>query len=576
MEKFEEYALTHPTEQKYELPTMIRIGTYKSATVEMPALLPFEEMNGLCFETNQQTRNQALRQMQYIALSLLKQVKPELLSITFVDIGLDNNFSMLNSLKEHNIKFVTKGDSLLSEIERLYKTAHDISTNYLCGEYVNLQEYNDNNSDYKAPYNILFIANFPKKFSEEEINAINMLIDDGGIKCGIQVIMNLDKAFYPEKDNANQKRIAKLDALVTQMVHLDCTNLPKAKCNFNSKAIYDFFAKSNFEFETYPQDKIDELRKDLMQKFREQDNQPQNFLTIPIGRKGRDEICFEMGERADVYHGMLAGVTRTGKSTLLNNIITSIADRYSPDEMRLYLLDYKGGVEFQIYENHPNVELLLLDNSKLDIGVESLKLFKKEIDDRMKLFRQPSIKASTINEYNKKAPDRLPRMLMIIDEVQQLFTSGYQIKKEVNDLFKYIVKQGGAFGVHLLFSSQTFYDCGIADDALSNMRLRISYRLASGTDCRAIMKDGENDEPLRLQKYHLVYNTEYGRADGNIIVKADNFEKDNIIPLLEQAAEKHKGYKPFERKIYDGMEEIAEIEQNDNNKNKYGKEYFGF
>jgi len=567
-----------PTEQKDELPTLIRIGNYKRGTANEPIMLPLGAMKGLCFETNKQTCADALRQMQYIALSLLKQVKPELLNITFVDIGLDNNFPMLNSLKELNVKFVMKEESLKYEIEKLYKTAHNIATNYLCGEYANLQEYNDNNPDYKAPYNILFIANFPKKFSEEEVNAINMLIDEGGIKCGVQVIMNLDKEFYPENDNSNKKRIDKLDTLAKRMVYLDCTNLPKSTCNFDNKTIRDIFAKYDFEFEKYPQEEINKLKNNLIQKLREQDNQPQNFLSIPIGRYGRDEIYFEMGERADAYHGMLSGVTRTGKSTLLNNIITSIADRYSPDEMRLYLLDYKGGVEFQIYENHPNVELLLLDNSKLEVGVESLKQFKKEIDNRMKLFRQPSIKVATINEYNKKTSDKLPRMLMIIDEVQQLFTSDHQIKREVNELFKYIVKQGGAFGVHLLFSSQTFYDCGIADDALSNMRLRISYRLASGADCRAIMKDGDNDEPLRLPKYHLVYNTEYGRADGNIIVKANNFEKENIIPLLEQAAEKHKGYKPFKKKIYDEIEETAEIEQNDSNNknNKYDAKYFGF
>jgi DNA segregation ATPase FtsK/SpoIIIE-like protein len=282
-----------------------------------------------------------------------------------------------------------------------------------------------------------------------------------------------------------------------------------------------------------------------------------------------------MGQKAGVYHGFIAGQSGSGKTTLLNNIIASIAKQYSPDEIRLYLLDYKQGIEFQIFEKHPNVELLLLDNTNFDVGIKSLEKFNDEINKRAKLFLE--YKARSIDEYNKKVLDKekMPRMLMIIDEVQQLFMSDYKIKRAVNDLFKEIVKQGGAFGIHLFFSSQTYTECDIAPDALSNMKLRISYRLANGNDCRAIM-GRDNEEPLNLPRFHLVYNTEYGRKDGNITVKEDDFEKENIKKKKKKSAEKHKGYKPLEKKIYDGMEETIEIEQNDNKNNKYDKEYFGF
>ena len=128
------------------------------------------------------------------------------------------------------------------------------------------------------------------------------------------------------------------------------------------------------------------------------------------------------------------------------------------------------------------------------------------------------------------------------------------------------MKQGGAFGIHLLFSSQTFQNCDIAPDTLSNMRLRISYRLAYGVDCRAILS-GDNDEPLYLERFQLVYNTEYGRKDGNIIVKADNFERGNIIPLLKKATEKHKGCKQFKKKIITEEDNSNEEETNQKNNN---------
>jgi len=570
--QFEEFELTHPTEQKDEFLAMIRVGNYKGNAICIPAMLPFEEMNGLCFETNQQTRADALRQMQYIALSLLKQVKPELLNITFVDIGIKNNFSMLHSLKEqYKIKFINDRDNLQREIEMISKKARDVST--YCS---NLKEYN-RETEHKEPYHILFIANFPNKFSEEEINSVSELISECA-NYGIYVVMNLDKEFYPEKDNYNQKRFAKLYALPTQMVYLDCTKLPKATLsNFNNKTLHDFFAKYNFEFETYPQDNVTELITTLNQSVEKQSKQPDNFLYVPIGRSGSKTIYLEMGQKAGVYHGFIAGQSGSGKTTLLNNIIATIAEQYSPDEMRLYLLDYKQGIEFQIFKNHPNVELLLLDNTNFKVGVKSLEKFNDEINKRAKLFLE--YKARSIDEYNKKVLDKekMPRMLMIIDEVQQLFIHDWEMNKRVNDLVKQIAKQGRAYGIHMLFSSQSYMDCKIADDTLSQMALRIAYSLANRKECWAILGSG-NDAPTKLDisEYKAIYNSKNGDEEANITVKMDDFDIEIIESLLEKAAEKHKGCKPFEKKIYDGIEETIEIEQNDNNKNKYGKDYFGF
>ena len=534
-----------PNEQKNELPSLIRIGSYQRKPANVPVLLPFDGMNGLCIETNELTRDKALEQIQYIALSLLKQVSPDVLHLTFVDIGANTNFRMLHSLNdEHPIKFITDRNELKRETDALFETVRYISTKCLGADYSDLKAYNSD-TDYQEPYRILFIANFPKEFREDEINAICTLINEC-TKNGIQVIMNMDIAFFPE-ESYNKNCFNKLYALSKQMAYLDVTK-PKATLNnFDNKTIHDFFTKYPFEFETHKRENIKTLIDTLNQMQAKKCTLPENFLSVKIGRSGRDNIYFEMGEKADVYHGLIAGASRTGKSTLMNNIITSIADKYSPDEMRLYLLDYKEGVEFQIYVNHPNAELVLLDNSNFAVGLDTLIQFRNEINKRSKLFKDLSPKISNINEYNRIATDKLPRMLMIIDEVQQLFTN-WQSSREVNPLVKDIARLGGAFGIHLLFSSQSYVDSNIAPDALSQMKLRISYRLANGSECRAIL-GSDNDAPLRLERYQLVYNTNFGRKDDNVIVKADNFERENVIPLLQKATEKHKGYKPFAQEI---------------------------
>jgi hypothetical protein len=577
---FEEFSLIYPAKQQTELPGMIRIGDFQRKTAKAPVVLPIDILNGLCFETNPKMQDGALRQMQYMALSLIKQVSPDVLNIAFVDIGLNTNFPILHSLNLPNIKFITNRENLKREIDTLFETARYISTKCLGGEFANLREYNKQ-ATYKEPYNILFIANFPKEFREEEINGISMLINEGA-KCGIQVIMNLDKTYFPDVNSYNQSHFARLYDLEKQMTCIDCTK-PMAKLNnFNVKVIQDWFAKYPFGFETYSQKDLSKLIDSINTTTDEQDAPFTNFISIPIGRSGREEVNFEMGEKADVYHGLIAGASRSGKSTLLNNIITTIAENYSPDELRLYLLDYKEGVEFQIYENHPNVELLLLDNSNFSVGVDALKQFRDEINKRSKLFKELSPAISNINEYNKKATGKIPRMLLIIDEVQQLFLN-YQSSREVNPLVKDIARLGGAFGIHLLFCSQSYLNTQIAEDALSQMSLRISYRLANGQECRAIL-GRDNEAPIKLERFQMVYNDRFGDRDYNCLVKADNFDKEKIIPTLQAATKKHKGCKPFKKRIITQETETTGSE-NDNNTTKtqttkrgitYNKDDYGF
>ena len=152
-----------------------------------------------------------------------------------------------------------------------------------------------------------------------------------------------------------------------------------------------------------------------------------------------------------------------------------------------------------------------------------------------------------IEAYNKKAKHKLPRILIIIDEVQQLFRD-YATQRQINPLIKSIAKQGRAFGIHMLFSSQSYDGCNISSDVLAQMSLRIAFTLASGQECRAIL-GGDNDVPKTIPHYTAVYNTKNGYRENNIIVKMDYFDRDKIIPMLKTATKQHDGFRPFNKTI---------------------------
>lgn len=537
---FEEFELINSTcEQKLELPAIIRVGNFRRGHTKVPVLIPIDLMNGLCFETNSKTQDGALRQMQYMAIDLIMHVSPEILSLTFVDFSLNTNFPILHSLKLPNIKFISDRNNLKNELDVLYNHACYISTKCLMADYANLKEYNLKSSS-KEAYHFLILSNFPKDYREDEINIISEIVNEGA-RCGMQVIMNLDRRYFPYINSYNRSHFVKLLNLQNDMTLIDTTQQFAQIKNFtwnpNAKTIKNWFTKYKYSFDDYSVTDIKKLINNhpIVSKVNVDHNE--NFLSIPIGLDGGQRVYFEMGKKACVYHGLIAGQSGTGKSTLLNNIITTIAEKYPPDEIRLYLLDYKLGVEFKIFRDHPNVELLLLDNNRLSGAVGVLKMLEKEMQKRELLFER-DLTVQDIDSYNKKNKDKLPRILLIIDEVQQLFKN-YETQRQINPLIKLIARQGRSFGIHMLFSSQSFDGCNIAPDILSQMSMRIAFTLASSQECRAIL-GGDNDIPKNLPYFSAVYNTKNGNKDGNIIVKMDNYNRDQIIPKLMLASKKYE------------------------------------
>jgi len=87
----------------------------------------------------------------------------------------------------------------------------------------------------------------------------------------------------------------------------------------------------------------------------------QDFLSVPIGHCGATQAFFSMGDRSHAYHALIGGATGTGKTTLLNSIIINACEVFTPDQLRLWLFDFKEGISFSAYEDLPHCDLLLTD-----------------------------------------------------------------------------------------------------------------------------------------------------------------------------------------------------------------------
>lgn len=255
-----------------------------------------------------------------------------------------------------------------------------------------------------------------------------------------------------------------------------------------------------------------------------------------IGRAGADPIEFWMGNNNDglvVSSGLLAGKPGAGKSVTLHAIITSLCMQYHPEELELYLLDFKEGVEFQIYVDPyrdknakfdeelndwkalPHAKLVSIESDR-EFGLSVLQRVQKEIENRGTLFKSSGV--SNLDEYcRNNSESKLPRVLVVIDEFQYMFQENDQITHQLNRIFEDITRRGRAFGVHLLIASQSPNVPNMSRGIYSFIELRMAMQMDQNT-AGSVLAEGNTDAVDLLDRPgKLIYNIDYGRKGHNVI-----------------------------------------------------------
>lgn len=202
------------------------------------------------------------------------------------------------------------------------------------------------------------------------------------------------------------------------------------------------------------------------------------IIRTTIGDTGGQalDIWFGKHEGNNCAHGMLAATTGAGKSNFYHALILGLAVRYSPEELRMYLIDGKFGVEFEVYRTFPHAEVVSLKSSA-ELTGSILSELVKEVSRRNEFFKEQGV--NSYDEYRKKKeqPKKLPRILLLIDEYQVLF-EGKEAMKASDDL-RTLTAQARSAGIHLLLGSQRFNVPNMLnkDAVFGNIQLRIAMKM---------------------------------------------------------------------------------------------------
>ncbi|GAA7429493.1 hypothetical protein ID0992_06130 [Helicobacter pylori] len=176
-------------------------------------------------------------------------------------------------------------------------------------------------------------------------------------------------------------------------------------------------------------------------------------------------------------------------------MIQNLAFYYAPNEVQLFLLDYKEGVEFNAYTNPTILEHARLVSvaSSVGYGMSFLSWLCKEMQERANEFKKFNVK--DLSDYRKHS--EMPRLIVVIDEFQVLFSDNFPKGRDsVEQLLNTLLKKGRSYGVHLILATQTMRGADINRSIMAQIANRIALPM-DAEDSNSVLSDDAACELVR-------------------------------------------------------------------------------
>lgn len=394
-----------------------------------------------------------------------------------------------------------------------------------------LVEYNAK-AEVPLPYHIIVVMGFPSEFSTDAVKTL-MNIAVKGMPVGFSVVMMQDIE-QPFPYNANTKPLEDSSKFITftwdgtRFVWQD-NDFKTCRLNFDVPPAADLFNRIVQEVGTQSGTAsriIVPFDRYVPVQWWDEKNRTDQELSVELGLRAKlstdntsQPLVFTLNSRTEVGT-LVAGQAGSGKTNMMLVMIMGLALKYSPDELELYIVDLKE-VGFTPYIDYklPHARVVAT-KSEREYAMSVLERVAQEMKNRQDLFSVSGQR--DIIEYRRFNPNkRMPRVLLIVDEFQELFIQEDAIANEAKTILSRLVRIGRAFGIHVLLGSQTLRGpYSIPGETISQMSIRIAFR-SDPVDAEHIL-NGDNTAVKMLARYRSgegIYNQHTG-ADG----KNENFQ----------------------------------------------------
>lgn len=497
----------------------------ESSIVRLPAVLPFPDPPSLVIKADGEGRAAATPILQVAMLRLLTLLPPGKVRFTVIDpVGLGEQFSAFMHLADYDELLIsgriwTESARIEQQLGDLTEHMENVFQKYLRNEFETIEEYNRHAGEVAEPYRVLVVANFPHGFSERAAQRLTSIATSGR-RCGVFALVGIDtkpplpRGFDPENLESG--------ATVLQWQNGRFLAGPVGP----DRLVFDADAPPAPSEFTAIVRRIGELSKDVRRvevPFHRVAPPPDRYwaadsrrsIDCPLGRAGATRLQHLRLGSGTSQHVLVAGKTGSGKSTLLHVLVTNLALRYAPSDVEFYLIDFKKGVEFKAYATHqlPHARVIAIESDR-EFGVSVLERLDVILKTRGDRFREVGVQ--DVAAFRDACPDEpMPRILLVVDEFQEFFTEDDRYSQAASLLLDRLVRQGRAFGIHVLLGSQTLGGAySLARATIGQMAVRIALQ-CSDADASLILSEDNAAARLLTRPGEAIYNDANGMVDGN-------------------------------------------------------------
>jgi S-DNA-T family DNA segregation ATPase FtsK/SpoIIIE len=511
----------------------------------MPLAIHRRQHSGVLIEAPSVKLDEAVDIAHQLLWRLFSSAMPGRAKVTLIDANSrGQHFASFMALADHDPLLIhhrvwTTGDKITQRLAELTHHVENVLQASLRDRFQRIEDYNHVAGSLAEPYHAVAAVGFPDGLSRESYMHLKSLIQSG-TRCGVFVILVVEqgKTWPPDMPPLDSEKLLRIAYRERPPAGTDTASQPPTDAVSGG-----WYCASDglddLEFWPAPPPPA-EIREPLIRRIGkasleaarvvvelesllpgghvptlDETRRTDSGIAITIGSQGAGRTRSLLLGEGVRQHVLIAGKTGSGKSTLLHSIITAGAAEYQPDQLQFYLLDFKKGVEFKIYADTglPHARVIGIESER-EFGRSVLQRLDAELTSRGEAFRDASVQE--VAEFREKRPAvMMPRIMLVIDEFQELFTRDDTLAADCTALLDRLVRQGRSFGIHVILSSQSLAGANSLPRAtLGQMAVRVAMQ-CSESDAAMILADDNTAARLLSRPGEAIYNDASGLLEGN-------------------------------------------------------------
>lgn len=513
-----------------------------------------------------------------IGMRLFMMMQLGKVNFTFYDpVALGGSFAEFSRLVDMdtrsseliNGQIWTSSEDIESKLRILTEHISGITQRCLRGEFDNIYGYNKDAGYNAEAYQVIMVMDYPAGLSDEALRLLEQVAQSGP-KCGVFTVIFSSAVQKTQLEGSVIHLAESLETYFTSMQY-DAEHA-QFKCLLSDASKKFIWKPAPGPAEEQSNIIADILRESIKNmdkivigtervKNAERSDSTLKGIRVPIGIHGANSVQYLTLGSGGCHHALIAGVAGMGKSSLLHTIVMHALEQYSPEELEIYLVDFKRGVEFKIYADYrvPQFRVIAIESER-EFGYNVLKAIDREQKIRADIFKNAKggTHVEKIEQYRQNG-GKMPRILVIMDEFHELFTEDDEISTQSAIMMERIVRQGRAFGVHMILASQSYANVKGLDKAVyDQMAVRIVMKCSSD-DADMLLENGSGMVDLISieDAGKAVYNSDGGSKEACSMFRSVYIYPQEHSEKLAVCAEKYMQFPADKTRIL-----LSNIEDN--------------